>query len=373
MIKVGVILGTRPEALKLIPVIVALKDFEGQIETHVISTGQHKELLEQVLNLFGVDVDYNLNVMQNNQTLKDLSVSILDKSTDTLSKLKLDRVIVQGDTTSAFIASLASMYLKIPVCHVEAGLRSYNRSFPWPEEFNRRAVALIADLHFAPTKQAKENLLSEKVEGDIVVTGNTVIDMLFLGIEKISSDIELTKKLDSKFDFIGSKKLILITCHRREYFDGFGNICDAIVKLSKKDDTCIIFSVHPNPNIHNVAHERLSGINNVFLLPPQNYLEFIYLMNRAEVILSDSGGIQEEAPYLGKRVLVLRNETERPEAISTGYVKLVGNDKNNIYKSVSEYLSCENELGKPDISSLPFGDGTAGKQIVRAIRGCYGL
>ncbi|HMO16540.1 MAG TPA: UDP-N-acetylglucosamine 2-epimerase (non-hydrolyzing) [Oligoflexia bacterium] len=365
MKKIALIFGTRPEAIKLAPVYFSLK--KSNLLTPLLwVTGQHQEMLLQTLESFGLTPEKNLELMSKDQSLSIITGKVVDKVSKLFESEKVDAVIVQGDTTSAFAVSLAAFYHKIPVIHVEAGLRTKTKTSPFPEELNRRLVSQIADYHFAPTAWAKENLLREGVSKDVVwQTGNTVIDALQIIIEKvrliqpkeISSDI--IEKINS------NKKIVLITGHRRESFgDGFESLCEAIRELSLQyKDFEFIYPAHLNPNVQEPVYRILSGHSNILLTRPLGYEAFVWLMDKSYFILSDSGGIQEEAPHLGKPVLVLRDSTERPEAIEAGTSKLVGTDKGSIIKNASLLLSDSNEYQKMSTASNPYGDGTSSEKI----------
>ncbi|EJX1328841.1 UDP-N-acetylglucosamine 2-epimerase (non-hydrolyzing), partial [Vibrio parahaemolyticus] len=329
--KVLTVFGTRPEAIKMAPLVHALNS-DSRFEAKCCVTAQHREMLDQVLELFDIKPDYDLNLMKVGQTLNDVSASILLELKPVLQDFKPDVVLVHGDTATTFSASLAAYYEQIEVGHVEAGLRTGNIYSPWPEEANRRLTGVLTKYHFAPTETSKNNLLKENVSSDdIHVTGNTVIDALLMVKNKIDKDESLNKSLASKFPFLDSeKKLILVTGHRRESFGGgFERICEALAITAREHpDAQIVYPVHLNPNVREPVNRILKGVDNIHLIEPQQYLPFVYLMNRAYIILTDSGGIQEEAPSLGKPVLVMRDTTERPEAVAAGTVKLVGTDIN---------------------------------------------
>jgi UDP-N-acetylglucosamine 2-epimerase (non-hydrolysing) len=359
------IFGTRPEALKLIPLINEFKKNEDKFITKVCITSQHQEMLWQVLDFFETKPDYNLNIMLPNQTLFDLTSNGLKNLEKVLAEVKPDLVIVQGDTTSTFIGALAAFYYQIPVAHIEAGLRSGNKYSPFPEEINRKLVSQIADFHFAPTDLAMNNLLTEKIDKNVFVVGNTVIDSLFLTLDKIKN-----QNIEQNFPFIKpDSKLILVTGHRRESFGKpFENICNALLKIAKNfDDIQIVYPVHLNPNVSNPVSSILSGQSNISLIKPLNYPEFIWLMNKSYLILTDSGGVQEEAPSLGKPVLVMREVTERTEGIQAGTSKLIGTSMESIYNEVSFLLN--NKKGYEQMSNIanPYGDGNSSKRIVEII------
>ncbi|WP_429191113.1 non-hydrolyzing UDP-N-acetylglucosamine 2-epimerase [Aeromonas veronii] len=360
--KVLTIFGTRPEAIKMAPLVHALMN-DNRFDSKCCVTAQHREMLDQVLALFNIVPDYDLNIMQPGQTLNDVTARILLELKPVLQEFKPDVVLVHGDTATTFAASLAAYYEQIPVGHIEAGLRTGNIYSPWPEEANRRLTGALAKYHFAPTEISKQNLLKENIsEQDISVTGNTVIDALLMVQGKIQSDKKLDKELSEKFPFLDKKKkLILVTGHRRESFGGgFERICEALVLTAKQFPTVqILYPLHLNPNVREPAKRILTEVDNVYLIEPQQYLPFIYLMNRADIILTDSGGIQEEAPSLGKPVLVMRETTERPEAVSAGTVKLVGTDVDKIVTHLSTLLSDQKAYEKMSFAHNPYGDGKA--------------
>lgn len=352
------------------PVVKSLSKIES-IEAKVCVTGQHRQMLDQVLNLFEIKPDFDLNVMKPGQNLALLTSNLLFGMQVIFEEWRPDWVIVHGDTTTTLSATLASYYEKIPVAHVEAGLRTGNIYSPWPEEINRRVASLIAELHFAPTEKAKQNLLKEGLPNSkVIVTGNTVIDALLSVSKKLEKDVCLKRTMDRVFDYIDkSKKLILVTGHRRESFgDGFINICKALNKISQRDDVEIIYPVHMNPNVQEPVQKILKGKKNIHLVDPLEYAPFVYLMNRSYLILTDSGGIQEEAPSLGKPVLVMRDTTERPEALDVGVIKLVGTNEDRIYNEVSLLLDNELEYMKMQTSSNPYGDGKAAQKIADILR-----
>ena len=376
------VFGTRPEAIKMAPLVKEFQKYPNKFNTIVCVTGQHREMLDQVLNLFEIIPDYDLNIMKQGQDLYDVTTKVLLGMRNVLSEAHPDIVLVHGDTTTSTAAALAAFYQQIPVGHVEAGLRTYNIYSPWPEEMNRQITGRIATFHFAPTPLSRENLLSESVsDKNIFVTGNTVIDALYWVVDKIKSDNNLDKQLSDNLIEAGydtsrlasGKKLVLITGHRRENFgDGFINMCTAIKDLTRKyTDVDFVYPMHLNPNvrkpIHQVFGSDLSNLGNMFFIEPLEYLEFVYLMEKSTVVLTDSGGIQEEAPGLGKPVLVMRNTTERPEALNAGTVRLVGTDYNKIVKEVSELL--ENPVAYIEMSKAvnPYGDGKACGRIVNCL------
>lgn len=364
------VFGTRPEAIKMAPLVHALATDE-RFEAKCCVTAQHREMLDQVLELFEITPDYDLNLMQQGQTLNDVTACILLELKPVLQEFKPDVVLVHGDTATTFATSLAAYYEQIPVGHVEAGLRTGNIYSPWPEEANRRLTGSLTKYHFAPTETSKQNLLKENfAEEDISVTGNTVIDALLMVQNKIENDSELNEELRAKFPFLDdSKKLILVTGHRRESFGGgFERICEALAQTAKAhSDVQILYPMHLNPNVREPVNRMLGDTDNVLLIEPQQYLPFIYLMSRAHIILTDSGGIQEEAPSLGKPVLVMRDSTERPEAVEAGTVKLVGTDVTKITESLDLLLDDQDEYKKMSFSHNPYGDGKASQRIINAI------
>ncbi|MFC5078918.1 UDP-N-acetylglucosamine 2-epimerase [Vibrio thalassae] len=364
--KVLTVFGTRPEAIKMAPLVHALAADE-RFEAKCCVTAQHREMLDQVLELFEITPDYDLNLMKAGQTLNDVTARIVQELKTVLQEFKPDVVLVHGDTATTFAASLAAYYEQIEVGHVEAGLRTGNIYSPWPEEANRRLTGVLTKYHFAPTETSKENLLRENfTPDDIYVTGNTVIDALLMVKDKIESDSDLNATLAAQFPFLDdSKKLILVTGHRRESFGGgFERICEALAITAKAHpDTQILYPMHLNPNVRGPVNRVLKGIENIHLIEPQQYLPFIYLMSRAHIILTDSGGIQEEAPSLGKPVLVMRDTTERPEAVEAGTVKLVGTDVGRIISHLNELLSNKTAYQTMSFSHNPYGDGKACERI----------
>lgn len=348
------------------PVIHALNKKKG-VNVITCITAQHREMLDQVLKIFNIIPDYDLNIMKAGQSLNDVTAEIVLGLKKVLQEVKPDLLLVHGDTSTTFSAALAAYYEQVPVGHVEAGLRTGNIYSPWPEEANRRLTSIITQFHFAPTNNAKNNLVNEGISvNDIVVTGNTVIDSLFIAKELLSNDKELELKLEEKFDFLDvTKRTILVTGHRRENFgDGLKNICKALLAISKKfDDIQIIYPLHMNPNVRDPVRRYLGSMNNIFLIEPLEYLPFVYLMHKSYIILTDSGGIQEEAPSLGKPVLVMRDTTERPEAVLAGTVKLVGTNDRNIINQVTSLLESPLEYGKMANAINPYGDGRASDYI----------
>ena len=367
-----VVFGTRPEAIKMAPVISALRTRPG-IQTLVAVTAQHRLMLDQVLELFGIVPDDDLNLMRANQGLPDLFSRILTGMSEVIARRKPDLVLVHGDTSTTLAAAMAAFYARVPVGHVEAGLRTGNMNAPWPEEMNRRLVTPLAQLHFAPTIGARDNLLAEGVEeSQIRVTGNTVVDALLQSVAQIQEDQALAAKLDSSLPTFGlSRRLVLVTGHRRESFgEGFENICRALGRIAELDDVEVVYPVHLNPNVQIPVRRLLGGRANVHLIAPIDYLPFVQLMRRASLIITDSGGIQEEAPTLGKPVLVMRDVSERPEAVVAGTARLVGTNPDTIYEAVQELLQSPTEYAAMASARNPYGDGLAAARIVEHIEAC---
>lgn len=369
--KVLLVFGTRPEAIKMAPLALQLKQQEASFETKVCVTGQHRQMLDQVLELFNLTPDFDLNLMKPGQTLSDITSGVLKGLEQVFAEWMPDVVLVHGDTATTFAASLAAYYHKIAVGHVEAGLRTGDIYSPWPEEANRKLTGALTTYHFAPTQSSYNNLIKENIDPkNITITGNTVIDALLTVKEKVETDRAVIAQFEQQFNFLDStKKLILVTGHRRENFgQGFLNICTALANIAKHyPDVQIVYPVHLNPNVQKPVNELLSGISNIYLIAPQDYLPFVYLMNRSYLILTDSGGIQEEAPSLGKPVLVMRDTTERPEAVEAGTVKLVGTDAALIQQFVIELLENTDLYQTMAAAHNPYGDGTASQQIIRAL------
>lgn len=370
MKKILFVFGTRPEAIKMAPVIKAFKD-EKIFDTKVCVTGQHRQMLDQVLNIFDIKPDYDLNIMELGQDLFDITSNVLSGMKNILSEYSPDLVLVHGDTSTTSATAIAAFYQKIKVGHVEAGLRTGNIYSPWPEEVNRQISGVIANYHFAPTTTSMENLLKEnKNKESILVTGNTVIDALFLVLDKIEKDAKLKNKIlksiSDQYKFNSDRKIILVTGHRRENFgEGFTNICKALkIVANNNHDVDIVYPVHLNPNVQKPVKNILSNSKNIYLIDPLSYENFIYLMSRSYFIITDSGGVQEEAPSLGKPVLVLRNTTERPEAVEAGTVKLVGTNFEAIVNESQKFLDNEKEYKKMSKAHNPYGDGSASKRIV---------
>lgn len=381
MIKVMLVFGTRPEAIKMCPLVKEFQKHNDAFQTIVCVTGQHREMLDQVLNIFEVKPDYDLNIMKQGQDLYDVTARVLTGMRDVFKKCKPDVVLVHGDTTTSTAAALAAFYQQIPVGHVEAGLRTHNIYSPWPEEMNRQITGRIATYNFSPTPLSESNLKAEKAQGNIYVTGNTVIDALHMVVNKLKNDETLAKEQKEILKQAGydvnrladGKKLVLITGHRRENFgEGFIHMVTAIKDLKNKyPDVDFVYPMHLNPNvrkpIHEVFGEDLSNLGNMFFIEPLQYLEFVYLMEKATIVLTDSGGIQEEAPGLGKPVLVMRDTTERPEALASGTVHLVGTDYQKIMDEVSTLLEDENAYEKMSKAVNPYGDGKACERIVKIL------
>lgn len=374
------VFGTRPEAIKMSPLVKEFQKYPEKFETIVCVTGQHREMLDQVLRIFDIQPDYDLNIMKQGQDLYDVTARVLTGMRDVLKETRPDIVLVHGDTTTSTAAALAAFYQQIPVGHIEAGLRTHNIYSPWPEEVNRQITGRIATYHFAPTSLSKDNLLQEGISGEqIIVTGNTVIDALYMVVEKIKNDGILSCELEKVLKASGydisrlsdGRKLVLITGHRRENFgDGFISMCKAIKSLSEKyPEVDFVYPMHLNPNVRKPIHEVFgeSQRANLFFIEPLEYLSFVYLMEKSAIVLTDSGGIQEEAPGLGKPVLVMRDTTERPEALEAGTVKLVGTDYDKIVNEVSGLLDNQEYYEKMSKAVNPYGDGKACSRIVKAL------
>lgn len=379
---VMLVFGTRPEAIKMAPLVKKFQKYSSDFKTVVCVTGQHREMLDQVLKIFDIKPDYDLNIMKQGQDLYDITARVLLGMRDVLNEVKPDVVLVHGDTTTSMAASLAAFYQQIAVGHVEAGLRTYDIYSPWPEEMNRQITSRIATYNFSPTPLSEKNLKEEKVHGNIYVTGNTVIDALHMVVEKLKNDVTLAARQEQMLAKAGydvarladGKKLVLITGHRRENFgEGFINMVTAIKNLTEKyPNVDFVYPMHLNPNvrkpIHEVFGENLSDLGNMFFIEPLQYLEFIYLMEKSTIVLTDSGGIQEEAPGLGKPVLVMRDTTERPEALESGTVRLVGTNHDLIVEEVSTLLDNQSVYDKMSRAVNPYGDGKACDRIVYALR-----
>lgn len=381
MKKVMLVFGTRPEAIKMCPLVKEFQKHNDEFETIVCVTGQHREMLDQVLNIFEVKPDFDLNIMKQGQDLYDVTARVLTGMRDVFKDCKPDVVLVHGDTTTSTAAALAAFYQQIPVGHVEAGLRTHNIYSPWPEEMNRQITGRIASYNFSPTPLSESNLKEEKAQGEIYVTGNTVIDALHMVVDKLKNDETLAKEQEGILKKAGydvnrladGRKLVLITGHRRENFgEGFIHMVTAIKDLKNKyPEVDFVYPMHLNPNvrkpIHEVFGEDLTNLDNMFFIEPLQYLEFVYLMEKATIVLTDSGGIQEEAPGLGKPVLVMRDTTERPEALASGTVHLVGTDYQKIMDEVSTLLEDENAYEKMSKAVNPYGDGKACERIVKIL------
>lgn len=382
MKKVMLVFGTRPEAIKMAPLVKEFQKYPERFKTIVCVTGQHREMLDQVLHLFEITPDYDLNIMKQGQDLYDVTARVLTGMREVLKEAQPDVVLVHGDTTTSTAAALAAFYQQIPVGHVEAGLRTHNIYSPWPEEMNRQITGRIATYHFAPTPLSRQNLLVEGVkEEQITVTGNTVIDALYMVVDKIKQDKSLDAELEALLKnagydvnrLSGGKKLVLITGHRRENFgDGFIHMCTAIKDLTQKyPEVDFVYPMHLNPNvrkpIHEVFGENLSNLDNMFFIEPLEYLSFVYLMEKSTIVLTDSGGIQEEAPGLGKPVLVMRDTTERPEALEAGTVKLVGTDYERIVHEVSGLIDNQKNYDRMSKAVNPYGDGLACGRILTGL------
>lgn len=379
MKKVMLVFGTRPEAIKMVPVVKEFQKYPEKFKTIVCVTGQHREMLDQVLQIFGIVPDYDLNIMKQGQDLYDVTVRVLTGMRDVLAKAKPNFVLVHGDTTTSTAAALAAFYQQIPVGHVEAGLRTHNIYSPWPEEMNRQITGRIATFHFSPTPLSRQNLLAEGIKEDsITVIGNTVIDALHMAIDKIKRDKALKNRLKNQLQeagydvnrLAGEKRLVLITGHRRENFgEGFIQMCRAIKTLTEKyRDLDFVYPMHLNPNVRKPIQEVFGSEQggNMFFIEPLEYLSFVYLMEKSIIVLTDSGGIQEEAPSLGKPVLVMRDTTERPEALEAGTVKLVGTDYDKIVSEASALLDDPELYNRMSKAVNPYGDGKACERIIRA-------
>ena len=383
MKKVMLVFGTRPEAIKMAPLVKEFQKNEKEFETIVCVTGQHREMLDQVLHIFDITPDYDLNIMKQGQDLYDVTARVILGMRDVLNEVHPDVVFVHGDTTTSTAAALAAFYQQIPVAHIEAGLRTHNIYSPWPEEMNRQITGRIATYNFSPTPLSEQNLQEEKAQGQVFVTGNTVIDALHMVVDRLKSDKALAEEQVKVLEKAGyditrldsGKKLVLITGHRRENFgDGFISMVTAIKDLTEKyPDVDFVYPMHLNPNvrkpIHEVFGEDLSNLGNMFFIEPLQYLEFVYLMEKSTIVLTDSGGIQEEAPGLGKPVLVMRDTTERPEALKSGTVHLVGTNHDLIVNEVSTLLDDKAAYEKMSHAVNPYGDGKACNRIVRALKG----
>lgn len=368
--KILSIFGTRPEAIKMAPLVNLLKQERG-IESVVCVTGQHRTMLQPVLDLFDISPGYDLAVMTENQTLNTLAARLLHSIDEVIARERPDRILVHGDTTTATAAALAAFHRRIPIGHVEAGLRTGNLQQPWPEEMNRRVVDMVSDLLFVPTRHVLANLAGESLHGSPIVTGNTVIDALMWMTGRIDNDAALRASLDARFPFLDAKRhLVLVTGHRRESFgEGFAGICEALAEIARRADVQIVYPVHLNPNVRDAVMGSLAGISNIHLIEPQDYAGFVRLLQRATIVLTDSGGIQEEAPSLGKPVLVMRDRTERPEAVEAGTAQLVGTRPLIIVDAVETLLDDPNARANFSTSANPYGDGHASARIVAALTG----
>lgn len=367
--KILLTFGTRPEAIKMAPLVLALKKEKHNFDVKVCLTAQHREMLDQVLDFFEIEADFDLNLMKPNQTLHSLTSAIIEGMKPVLDEYKPDYVFVHGDTTTSTAAALAAFYSGAKVAHVEAGLRTWNKWSPFPEEMNRSLTGRLTDIHFSPTDTSKANLLSEGIAAEnIVVTGNTVIDALFSAVDRVESQIpesvrELAEKLDER------KKMVLVTGHRREnHGEGFMNICRALKTLAEHNDIDIVYPVHLNPNVQKPVYDLLSDVSNIHLIEPQSYPAFVWLLHRSHLIITDSGGVQEEAPSLGKPVLVMRDTTERPEAVETGTVLLVGTDVEKIVGAAEDLLQNTQRYEAMSKLNNPYGDGNASTKIVNYLK-----
>jgi len=368
-LKILVVFGTRPEAIKMAPVVRRLQQTEGP-RVDVCVTAQHREMLDQVLSLFDIQPDFDLDVMKPGQDLTDITANIILSMRDVLKEGDYDRLLVHGDTTTTMAGALAAFYAQVPVGHVEAGLRTGNLYSPWPEEANRMIVGRLTDMHFAPTETSRQSLLAENVaDENIFVTGNTVIDALHQVIARLDDDAALDAEMQSRFPFLeDGKRMILVTGHRRENFgEGFENICRALREISEQDDAKIVYPVHLNPNVQAPVNRILGEASGVHLIEPQEYLPFVWLMRRSHFIITDSGGVQEEAPSLGKPVLVMRNTTERPEAVDAGTVQLVGTNADKIRDNALTLLREEDAYDAMARAMNPYGDGKASQRIADAL------
>jgi len=369
--KILIVIGTRPEAIKMAPLYKKFKEYP-EFETKICVTGQHREMLDQVLDFFEINPDYDLNIMKPNQNLYSLTADIITELKPILEEFKPDYVYVHGDTTTTIATSLAAFYFGAQICHVEAGLRTYNLSSPFPEEMNRTVTGVISNWHFAPTETSKSNLLKEnKKEDSIIVTGNTVIDALLFSVNKVNQPSYIDNEIENLKKIVEEdKKLILVTGHRREnHGQGFINICDALKQIAiQHPDVQIVYPVHLNPNVQRPVYELLSGINNIKLIAPLSYSAFVWLMEKSYIIITDSGGVQEEAPSLGKPVLVMRDTTERPEAVEAGTVLLVGANTQNIVDASNRLLNNAQQYAVMSKLHNPYGDGKACERIVNAVK-----
>lgn len=361
-----IVCGTRPEAIKMSPLVVLMKQ-QSQLEVKLCVTGQHRHMLDQVLELFQLTPDFDLDIMRHGQDLTDVTSAVLTGLRDLFTHYRPDRIFVHGDTNTTFSTAIAAFYAGIPVSHVEAGLRTGNLQSPWPEEANRRLTSVVTDKHYAPTSWSKSNLLAENIpEETIVITGNTVIDALQMIATRLEGDAEFRRELETQFQFLDpSRRLILVTGHRRENFgESFDNICEALAELSAREDVQVVYPMHLNPNVREPVNRILGSSVHVHLLEPLEYLPFVYLMSKCYMIISDSGGIQEEAPALGKPVLVMRDTTERPEAVEAGTVKLVGTNRSAIVATATTLLDDVSAYESMSIANNPYGSGDACSKII---------
>ncbi|EAI5067198.1 UDP-N-acetylglucosamine 2-epimerase (non-hydrolyzing) [Campylobacter coli] len=373
MKKILIVFGTRPEAIKMAP-LVKIMEKRNNIVFRVCVTGQHRQMLDQILDVFDIKLDYDLDIMRENQDLYDITLKILHGMKNVLDDFKPDVVLVHGDTTTASVVALSAFYQKITIAHIEAGLRTYNLYNPWPEEANRQIVGVLSSIHFAPTIKSAKNLIKEgKDKKNIFVTGNTVIDALFYMVEKIKNDIAFKTKIlssiENEYKISDNRKFILVTGHRRENFgEGFLQICEALKSIAINNPNIdIVYPVHLNPNVQKPVKSILSDMTNIYLINPLKYEEFVHLMSNCYFIITDSGGVQEEAPSLGKPVLVMRETTERPEAVEAGTVKLVGTCKSSIIKVAQELIDNEDKYKKMSKASNPYGDGKACEKIIEIL------
>lgn len=368
--KILTVFGTRPEAIKMAPVVKALAA-DSAFEARVCVTGQHRQMLDQVLDIFAIKPDFDLNLMKPGQDLYDITSNVLLGMRDVYKQWQPDMILVHGDTTTTMAAALSAYYAKIKVGHVEAGLRTHNKYSPWPEEMNRRQAGVLADVHFAPTEQSQSHLLHEGVDPKTVhITGNTVIDALLDVAARVRQDSELRSRFESQFSFINpAKRLVLVTGHRRENFgSGFENICLALRQIASRGDVQVVYPVHLNPNVQEPVRRILSDVSDVHLIEPLDYLPFVYLMDRCDLLVTDSGGIQEEAPSLGKPVLVMRDTTERPEAVDAGTVRLVGTETQAIVSAATQLLDDAAEYERMARAHNPYGDGKAATRISEILK-----
>lgn len=367
--KILVVFGTRPEAIKMAPVVKACKA-RPELEVKVCVTAQHRQMLDQVMEIFGLTADFDLNVMAPNQTLGDVTCKVLKGMEGVFAQWKPDMILVQGDTTTVMAAALAAFYHKIAIGHVEAGLRTGNLYSPWPEEANRLLAGCLATQHYAPTPRSSENLLKEnKDPSTVFITGNTVIDALYEAVKIMDTDAALLEKLATQFPFLDpSKRLVLVTGHRRENFgDGFINICNAIARVAARKDVQVVYPMHMNPNVRKPVTKILGNLDNVHLIEPLDYLSFLYMMRKSYLIMTDSGGVQEEAPSLGKPVIVMRDTTERPEAVDAGTVLLVGTETDAMATAAERLLDDQNFYDKMAHAVNPYGDGLAARRIAEIV------